>query len=44
MNENRLSDYLDHMLEATQLACSYVEGMNKVDYLADKRTQQANES
>lgn len=41
MNENRVSDYLDHMLEAAQLACSYVEGMNKVDYLADKRTQQA---
>lgn len=41
MNENRLSDYLDHMLEAARLACSYVEGMNKDDYLADKRTQQA---
>lgn len=41
MNENRLSDYLGHMLEAARLACSYVEGMTKEDYLADKRTQQA---
>lgn len=37
----RLSDYLDHMLEATRQACSYVEGMNKEDFLGDKRTQQA---
>lgn len=41
MTENRLPDYLDHMLEAAQQACSYVEGMNKEDFLADKRTQQA---
>ena len=41
MNENRLIDYLGHMLEAAQLACSYVEGMDKDEFLADKRTQQA---
>ena len=41
MSENRLIDYLDHMLEAARLACSYVEGMEKDDFLADKRTQQA---
>ncbi len=41
MSENRLPDYLDHMLEAAQQACSYVEGMGKDDFLADKRTQQA---
>lgn len=41
MNENRLPDYLDHMLEAAGLACSYIEGLNKADFLADKRTQQA---
>jgi uncharacterized protein with HEPN domain len=41
MTQNRLADYLDHMLEATLQACSYTEGMNKVDFLADKRTQQA---
>ncbi|MEQ6340119.1 MAG: DUF86 domain-containing protein [Gammaproteobacteria bacterium] len=41
MTENRLPDYLDHMIEAAQQACSYVEGMDKEDFLADKRTQQA---
>jgi uncharacterized protein with HEPN domain len=38
---NRLADYLDHMLEAARLACSYVDGMHIADFLADKRTQQA---
>lgn len=41
MIENRLLDYLGHMHQAAQLACSYVEGLNKSDFLADKRTQQA---
>ena len=41
MSENRLPDYLDHMLEAAQQACSYVENMGKDDFLSDKRTQQA---
>jgi uncharacterized protein with HEPN domain len=41
MTQNRLVDYLDHMLEATLQACNYTEGMNKADFLADKRTQQA---
>ncbi|SJM94240.1 DUF86 domain-containing protein [Crenothrix polyspora] len=41
MIENRLSDYLDHMLEATKLAYCYVEGMPKEDFMADTRTQQA---
>jgi uncharacterized protein with HEPN domain len=41
MNENRLEDYLEHIREAANLACSYVEGVNKDDFLADKRTQQA---
>lgn len=41
MNENRLPDYLDHMLEATQQACSYTEGLSKEDFMTDKRTQQA---
>jgi hypothetical protein len=39
MNENRLPDYLGHMLEATKLACSYIEGMPKEDFMADTRTQ-----
>lgn len=29
MTGNRLPDYLDHMLEAVQLAWSYVEGLDK---------------
>jgi len=41
MSENRLPDYLDHLLEAARLACSYVADMSKDDFLADKRTQQA---
>lgn len=41
MNENRLSDYLGHMLEAAQMACGYIENMSKQGFLADKRTQQA---
>lgn len=38
---NRISEYLDQMLEATQQACTYIEGMHKNDFLADKKTQQA---
>jgi uncharacterized protein with HEPN domain len=41
MNENRLPDYLGHMLDAARQACSYVEGLSKEGFLADKRTQQA---
>lgn len=41
MSENRLPDYLEHMLEAAQQACEYTEGLDKDDFLADKRTQQA---
>lgn len=41
MSQNRLPDYLDHMLEAARQACSYVEGMAKDDFMVDKRTQQA---
>ena len=32
---SRHFDYLDHMLEAIKLARSYVEGLSKVDFLAD---------
>lgn len=38
---NRAPDYLDHMLEAARLASSYIDGMEKDDFIADKRTQQA---
>lgn len=41
MTENRLTDYLDHMRQAATDACSFVEGLSKEDFLADKRTQQA---
>jgi uncharacterized protein with HEPN domain len=41
MSQNRLPDYLGHMLEAAQLACDYIQGIGKKDFLADKRTQQA---
>ncbi len=41
MTVKRLPDYIDHMLEAVGQACSYVEGMPKLDFLDDKRTQQA---
>jgi uncharacterized protein with HEPN domain len=41
MNENRLPDYLDHMQQAATDARSFVEGLEKEDFLADKRTQQA---
>ena len=41
MNENRLPDYLDHMQQAATDACAFVEGLDKADFLEDKRTQQA---
>jgi uncharacterized protein with HEPN domain len=41
MSVSRLPDYLDRMQEAARLACSYVEGLSRADFLEDKRTQQA---
>ena len=41
MNENRLPDYLDHIRQAALDACSFVEGLSRNDFQADKRTQQA---
>ncbi len=41
MSVNRLGEYLDQMIEATQQACSYIDGMSKSEFLADKKTQQA---
>lgn len=41
MTENRLTDYLDHIREATTNACSFIEGLDYEAFLADKRTQQA---
>jgi uncharacterized protein with HEPN domain len=36
-----LRDCLDHMAQAAADACSFVDGLSKDDFLADKRTQQA---
>lgn len=41
MSANRLPDYLDHIQQAAADARSFVEGLAKDDFLADKRTQQA---
>jgi uncharacterized protein with HEPN domain len=41
MSENRLPDYIDHIQKAATDVCSFVVGLSKVDFLADKRTQQA---
>ena len=42
MSENyRLPDYLDHIQQAADDACDFVEGLTKDDFLEDKRTQQA---
>jgi uncharacterized protein with HEPN domain len=38
---NRLTDYLDHIQQAALDACSFVDGLNKDAFFADKRTQQA---
>jgi uncharacterized protein with HEPN domain len=44
MSKNRLFDYLEHMQQAAQDACSFVEGLSKEDFFGDKRTQQANQN
>ncbi|WP_058088338.1 HepT-like ribonuclease domain-containing protein [Aquabacterium parvum] len=41
MRANRLPDYVGHIQQAATDACSFVEGMDKDDFLADRRTQQA---
>lgn len=41
MSENRLPDYLYHIQQAAADARSFVEGLAKDDFLADRRTQQA---
>ncbi len=41
MIENRLEDYLGHMLQAASDACAFVEGLDIKQFLDDKRTQQA---
>jgi len=41
MNRNRLPDYVDHIQQAATDVCTFVQGLTKDDFLADKRTQQA---
>lgn len=41
MSDSRLVDYLRHVSESAELACRYIEGMDKQEFLADTRTQQA---
>jgi len=41
MSENRIYDYIDHIQQAATDACDFVEGLDKDDFLDDKRTQQA---
>lgn len=41
MSESRLPDYLNHIQGAAADACSFVKGLSKDEFLADKRTQQA---
>jgi len=41
VTELRLADYLDHIHEAASDACSFIDGLEKGDFLADKRTQNA---
>lgn len=41
MTASRLGDYLDHIRQATTDAITFVEGLNKEEFLEDKRTQQA---
>ena len=37
----RQLDYVEHMLEAIRLVHSYVQGMSRDTFFADKKTQQA---
>lgn len=41
MNNNRLPDYIDHIWQASRDACDFVQGIERDDFLAEKRTQQA---
>ena len=41
MSQDRFPDYLGHVLEAIRLASSYVEGLDKDGFLADRRTLKA---
>lgn len=39
--QQRILDYLNHMLDAIHLIQSYLQGLTKEEFIQDKRTQQA---
>lgn len=41
MSAERLTSFLEHMRDAAQQACVYVEDLDESEFRADKRTQQA---
>ena len=41
MSESRLPDYLLHIEQAAADACSFIEGLTKETFLANKRTPSA---
>ncbi len=41
MSDHRLPDYLEHIRQAAADACSFIDGLSKEVFLADKRTQNA---
>lgn len=41
MSENRLPDYIEHIQQAATDARTFVDGLTKDDFLADKCVQQA---
>jgi uncharacterized protein with HEPN domain len=41
MSVKRLADYLEHIRQAAGDACQFVQGMDKVGFLGDRRTQRA---
>ncbi len=41
MSDDRFASWLGDMLSAARQACVYVEGMDREQFLADPRTQQA---
>ena len=41
MTSNRISDYLEHIRQASSDAITFVDGLSKPEFVEDKRTQQA---
>ncbi len=41
MTDSRLSDYPNHMAQAANEACGFVDGLSKEEFCKDKRTQLA---